>query len=384
VALVAAPASAPAAPTPPDDLAASGWLLVEEESGDVLAARDADTAFPIASATKLMTAYLALRELRRTDKVTAPEYAAVPGESLMGLEPGETVTVEDLLYGLLLASGNDAALALALRVSGSEADFVARMNATARRLGLDETAYADPIGLDAGNVSSARDLVALATRLRRDPFFRRVVDTPRITVDSGGVRHRLVNRNTLVLSEPFVNGVKTGTTLEAGYVLIASGKRRGVELISALLGAPSEEARDSESLELLEYGASLYERRDLVTEGERIASLRLTDGRGVLRLVAAAPVTAVARADEPVDVEFDPPDAPEGAIARGESFGTATVTLAGEDVGTVEVVAARAVAAPPSSDDGLPGWAVAVFAGAGVVSACFAAAAIVVARRPPQ
>jgi D-alanyl-D-alanine carboxypeptidase (penicillin-binding protein 5/6) len=193
-----------------------------------------------------------------------------------------------------------------------------------------------------------------------------------------------VNRNTLVLSEPFVNGVKTGTTLEAGYVLIASGKRRGVELISALLGAPSEEARDSESLELLEYGASLYERRDLVTEGERIASLRLTDGRGVLRLVAAAPVTAVARADEPVDVEFDPPDAPEGAIARGESFGTATVTLAGEDVGTVEVVAARAVAAPPSSDDGLPGWAVAVFAGAGVVSACFAAAAIVVARRPPQ
>ena len=150
LALAVGPAAAVAAPSAPEGLPASSWLLVEEESGDVLAAHDAGTAFPIASATKLMTAYLTFKRLEPRDKVTAPAYAAAATESLMGLEPGETVSVRDLLYGLLLESGNDAAAALALRVSGSEADFVALMNASAQRLGLDDTAYADPIGLDVG------------------------------------------------------------------------------------------------------------------------------------------------------------------------------------------------------------------------------------------
>ena len=283
-----------------------------------------------------------------------------------------------------LLKGGDAAAALALRVSGSEADFVALMNATAQRLGLDDTAYADPIGLDSGNVSSARDLVALAIRLRREALFRRIVDTPRITVGSADTPHPLENRNTLVLEEPFVDGIKTGTTLDAGYVLVGSGERRGVELVSALLGAPSEAARNDATLELLEFGTSLYRRRALVERDERIASIPLDDGRGRLRLVAAGTVTAVARADQPVEVEFDLPEAPEGAVARGESFGSAAVLLDGEPAGDVEVVAAHAVEAPPDDDSGLPGWAVVVLAGAGVIAAGLATAAIVVARRPPR
>jgi D-alanyl-D-alanine carboxypeptidase (penicillin-binding protein 5/6) len=379
--LVGAPA--PAAPSkPPADLPASSWLLVDEASGDVLAERDADEVQPIASATKLMTAFVALRELSPNDEVTAPDYAAGAAESLMGLEAGEVASVRDLLYGLLVASGNDAATALAIRVSGSVPDFVAAMNAAAARLGLDDTTYTDPIGLDGGNVSSARDLVDLAIRLRRDPLFRKIVDTPRIALGAEPDRHRLTNRNTLVLKEPFVDGVKTGTTLAAGYVLVASGERKGVDLVSALLGAPGEESRDAATLELLDYGHSLYRERALVADGERIASLALGDGRGRLALVAAEPLAAVARADQEVEVSYEPPPPPDGAVARGEGFGTATVLLEGREAGEVAVVAARAVAAPP--DDGLPGWAWAVFVGAGAIALALAMAAIVVARRPPR
>ncbi len=379
--MLAGPASA-AAPEPPSDLPATNWLLVEEGSGDVLAERDADVPRPVASATKLMTAFIALRELSPGEPVTAPEYAAGSAESLMGLEAGEVVSVRDLLYGLLLASGNDAAVALAIRVSGSVPDFVTRMNGVAARLGLDETAYIDPIGLDGGNVSSARDLVTLATRLRREALFRKIVDTPRITVGAGADSHELVNRNTLVLEEPFVDGIKTGTTLAAGYVLVGSGERRGVELVSAVLGAPGEAERDAATLELLDYGFSLYRERTLVASGERIASLTLSEGRGRLPLVADEGFELVARADQPVDIEYDPPPSPDGAVARGQAFGTATVALDGREVGEVAVVAARAVAAP--AETGLPTWAWVAFAGAGLVALALATTAIVVARRPPQ
>jgi serine-type D-Ala-D-Ala carboxypeptidase (penicillin-binding protein 5/6) len=355
---------------------------VDEESGDVLAEHDADTARPIASATKLMTAFIALRDLELSDEVTAPEYAAAPGESLMGLRAGEVVTVRDLLYGLLIASGNDAAAALAIRVSGSTPDFVAEMNRTARRLGLSETSYTDPIGLDGGNVSSARDLASLAIRLRREPLIRKIVDTPRIAVGAGADEHRLVNRNTLVLEEPFVSGVKTGTTLAAGYVLVASGEREGIQLVSAVLGAPGEAERDAATLELLNYGFSLYRQRTLVAGGERLASVALGDDRGRLPLVADAPVTAIARKDQRVEVDYQPPPPPPGAVARGQRFGVATVTLDGKEVGDVAVVAARTIAAPPET--GLPTWAWGVFGVAGVIALGLATAAVVVARRGPR
>ena len=159
--------------------------------------------------------------------------------------------VPDLLRGLLVESGNDAAVTLAEGVSGSRKAFVRQMNRRARQLGLENTHFANPIGLDQeGNYSSARDLVTLATVLRTNRFFKRSW-TRRATTLKSGVRERtFANRNRLVARYEFVNGVKTGHTRGAGYVLVGSASRNGIQLVSAVLGTPSEAARDADTMAL--------------------------------------------------------------------------------------------------------------------------------------
>lgn len=387
--LISAQAAAPAGaakPEPPAELPAETWTLIDASSGDVLAGREADTAVPIASATKLMTYYLASRELRPREEVVVAPYDALPVESVVGLEAGDSLTARDLLYGLMLASGNDVAATLAVRVSGSAPDFVAEMNTAARRLGLSETSFVDPIGLDAGNVSSAADLVDLTVELREEPLFRRIVDTPRVTLRSGAEPFPLVNRNSLVLDEPFVHGVKTGTTLDAGFVLVASGGRGGVDLVSAVTGAPSEESRNAATLELLEYGFSLYERRTLVRRGERVASVPISGGQGKLALEASGSVAAVARSDQRVRIELDGLESVAAPVVEGDPVGMAIVRLDDRSVGEVEVLAARDVDLPPDPglDGSLPGWAVLLLAGAGIAAIGLGAAAIVLRRRSPR
>jgi D-alanyl-D-alanine carboxypeptidase (penicillin-binding protein 5/6) len=237
-------------------------VLVDSRTGEPLSGHDEASQVPIASATKLMTAYLALKELPLGKVVRAAPYSAIPGESLLGLSAGEPVSVRDLIYGLILRSGNDAAVTLAVAVSGSEQAFVREMNLRAAALGLSDTHYSNPIGLDEpGNYSSASDLVALSRRLLEIPAFARIADSERAVLRSLDPPRTIYTRNTLLLREPWASGIKTGHTLGAGYVLVGSGERRGVELISAVLGAPSEVERDLDTLELLEYGFSVYQRR---------------------------------------------------------------------------------------------------------------------------
>lgn len=379
-------AASAAAPEGPQALPAASWILVDAASGDVLAERSPDETRPIASATKLMTAYLALRELRPRERVVAPAYAAGPAESLLGLRAGERISVRDLLYGMLLPSGNDAAAALAQAVSGSVPEFVDLMNRTADRLGLEDTTYGDPIGLDPASASSASDLARLALRLREVPLFRRIVDTPRKKLRSGAVTRTVTNRNDLVLQVPWVSGIKTGQTLDAGFVLVASGERKGATLVAAVLGAPSEAARDQASLDLLRYGASLYERREPVAEGDRLASaaIRFRDER--LPLLADGSVSVSVRPDQDVDLRLDLPQEVEGPLERGERVGAATVAVEGEVAGRVPLVAARAVAAPSlleRADDAIPGgrtvlWLVA--GTAGLLLACLVSAGVARAR----
>ncbi|MDQ3758337.1 MAG: serine hydrolase [Actinomycetota bacterium] len=380
-----APASKAATARPPEDLPASSWILIDPASGDVLAAEDPRSAFPVASATKLMTYYVSARRLRPEREVIAAPYDPTPGESLAGFVAGDTLTARDVFYGLLVASGNDAAAALALAVAGSQSDFVSRMNAAADELGLDETEYVDPIGIGSGNVSSARDLADLATKLQGDELFREIVDTPRATLRSGTEPIRAENSNALVLDEPFVDGIKTGTTVEAGFVLVASGEKRGVRLISAVLGAPDESSRDSATLELLGYGFSLYERRTLVRAGDRVGSAPVADGSGRLFLEAATDLEEVARMDQRVKVALGALEPVSAPVEKGDPLGVATVRLDGMKVGEVDVVAAQAVAGPldqgPADTGTVPAWVWIALTGALVASALLAAAAIGPHRR---
>jgi D-alanyl-D-alanine carboxypeptidase (penicillin-binding protein 5/6) len=308
----------------------------------------------MASTTKLMTAYLSLRELAPSRVLVASPYDPLPGESLLGLSAGERISTRDLLYGLLLASGNDAAVTLADGVAGSVPAFVEQMNRAAARLGLSETSYSNPIGLDQqGNYSSPRDLARLTLVLRRDPMFRRIVDTPRKTLRSGDQTRTVVNRNDLVARLPWVNGVKTGYTPEAGNVLVASGTRKGVTLVSVVMGAPSEVARDEASLALLGYGFSLYRPRTPVREGERLGAIQASNADGSLGLVAGRTVSVTLRRGERPRVVVQAPETVSAPVSRGDRLGTALVTVDGELLARAPVLAAHAL--EPSGDDSVPG-----------------------------
>ena len=341
---LAAPSRAAAEAPAPD---ARAWLLVDARDGRRLAGHDADARLPIASTTKLMTAYLALRDLPLRRRLAAPAYHPIPGESLMGLQPGERDSVRDLLYGMLLPSGNDAAVTLADGAAGSVPAFVAMMNRAASRLGLTETHYSTPVGLDSpGNYSSAHDLVALTGVLRRNPLFRRIVDTRRKTVRGGDEVRHLVNTNELLQTVPYVTGVKTGTTQDARDVLVSSATRHGVTLIAALLGAPSEAERDAGSLELLRYGFSRYHRLRPLRRGRSAARVAVSYEGQALELLASRTVGVWARDDQRVRVRTDVAGPVTGPIAAGRRVGRATVYVDGRKEGAVALRAARAVAAP--------------------------------------
>jgi serine-type D-Ala-D-Ala carboxypeptidase (penicillin-binding protein 5/6) len=380
----AAPAVA-AKPAPPE-LPARAWVLVDADDREVLAARRPTREAPVASTTKLMTAYVAREKLGLGKTVVAPAYFANAAESLLGLTEGERIEVRDLLYGLILASGNDAAAALAQAAGGSEEAFVRQMNRAAERLGLDDTSYANPIGLDEpGNFSSARDLVDLTLELREDRVFRKIFDTPEAVLESGARPRTVVNRNTLVRTVPYVSGVKTGYTLGAGNVLVGSAEREGVRLVSAVLGAPTESERDSATLALLNYGFSLYRRERVLSERERVATAAVRWQDETMPVVADGPVRVTVRRDQRVDVRSVAPAEVEGPIGRGQRLGRATVTVDGEPVERVALVAARSV--PEATmlerfDGAIPGprvvaWGVAV----GGLALLFAAAVALWDRR---
>jgi len=323
---------------------ARAWTLIDARTGEVLDSHAAARQLPIASTTKLMTAYVALQELPLDRIVRTAPYDAIYGESLLGVRAGQRISVRDLLYGLLLRSGNDSAHDLALAAAGSQARFVAEMNRRAAALGLADTNYANPIGLDQpGNYSSARDLATLSRRLLRDPAFAEIVDARSAVLRSLRPPRRIDNSNDLLRMVPWATGVKTGHTFDAGYVLVASGRRKGVDLVSVAIGAPSEEARYSDNLELLEYGFSQYRRRAPIRAGEDIANPAIRYSGGELPLRAARGIVVGLRRGQRLDVEVRAPEEVEGPIRRGAPLGTATVFVEGRRAASVPLRAGRSI-----------------------------------------
>jgi D-alanyl-D-alanine carboxypeptidase (penicillin-binding protein 5/6) len=340
-----------AAASPPK-LDAKAWVLIDSRDGSVLAGKAPHKRLPIASATKLMTAYLALKRLKPNQTIAAPAYSArSPLEILLGLRQGERIRVKDLLYAALLPSANDAAETLAVGVSGSVPAFVMAMNQAAQRLGLADTHYENPIGFDdPGNYSSARDLATLASTLLRNRLFARIVDTQTATLRSGEVPRTVTSRNSLLGRAAWVNGVKTGHTLGAGYVLVGSGTRGSTTLISAVLGAPSESARDAETLELLDYGFSLYHPVQPVSRGEELAAPPLDYRDDHLPLIAERPLTVTLREAQSATTRVSAPQEISGAVRRGQTLGRVVVTVDGERAAVSPLVAAHAVGAATTAD----------------------------------
>lgn len=341
-------AGSAAARLPRPDPQGKAAIVVDARSGEVLLADGADERHQIASTTKLMTALLLLERARLDAVFRAPSYEADAVESQIGLETGERMRVRDLLTALLLESANDAAATIAVNVSGSRRAFVRDMNARARALGLGSTRYQNPIGFDsARNHSSARDLATLARLLLRNPTFAGIVDRPVARLRSGARRRVVRNRNNLVVDEPFVAGVKTGRTLRAGFVLVGAGERRGARVVSVVLGAPSEGARDESSLALLRWGIDQFRRVRAVREGRPVTTLPV-DGRDGERVGLETPgaVTVTARRGRRPTLRVRAPKEAEGPLPAGRRVGAVEVRDGGRVLRTAPLVTAAAVPAP--------------------------------------
>jgi D-alanyl-D-alanine carboxypeptidase (penicillin-binding protein 5/6) len=349
VALLAALAAvlglAPAALARPPAISAPAAIVIDARTGEHVYARSIHARRSIASTTKLMTALITLERTKPDDVFTAPAYPGSAGESTIGLRGGERMSVHDLLRALMLPSANDAAYDLAVNIGGSKSRFVRMMNAHARALGLDDTHYSTPIGLDdAGNYSSASDLARLAARLMQNRRLAHIVNLPSARLRTGSHVRRVINRNDLVARYPFVDGVKTGHTNGAGYVLVGAAHGNGARVISVVLGTSGIGARDADSLALLRYGVGQFRRVQPVVKGRTYARAKVKyyDGRTV-RLVAARDVSLTVRRGRAVRRHVNAPKEVEGPLRAGERVGTMQVLVGGRVVQTVPLVTAEAV-----------------------------------------
>ena len=352
VAIAALALAAPVLAAPPQ-VAGRVWLVENGASGEVLVAHNARQRVPIASITKLMTVLLTLEHARLNDVVTVSPLAASVGESSANLRAGERLPVRELLEAALIQSANDAADALADYVGhGNRARFIALMNARARQLGLRDTHYVRPDGLDApGHYSSAHDVTLLARVLMHRPIVRQIVRMRGAVIAGGQPLHTW---NDLLYSYPGIYGVKTGHTSEAGWSEIAAARREGVSIYATLIGSPDRGRRNADLTRLLDWGFSQYVRAEPVVKNRAYAEAKLAYGRHALALVAAASLAAPFRAGEPVVRRIVFPDVVSLPVSRGQSLGQVRIYQRGRLVGTVPLVASRSVKRPGMA--GRVGW----------------------------
>jgi D-alanyl-D-alanine carboxypeptidase (penicillin-binding protein 5/6) len=340
-----------AAPQPPS-VTGKSWIIADLSSGQVLAAEKPDERFEPASLTKLMTAYVvfaALRDrkltLERAVKVSERAWKA-PG-ARMYLEPRRPVSVDELIRGMVVQSGNDACIALAEAVAGSEAAFVQAMNREAERLGMKGTRFMNASGLpDPQHYSTAHDLYLLSAALIRDFPAEYAQYYAQKEYRYNNIAQP--NRNRLLWLDPSVDGVKTGHTEAAGYCLVASSRRAGRRLLSVLLGSTSESARAQESLKLLNWGFQYFDSVKLYAGGEAVRSLEVWKGAanavkvGVQRDLYLTVPKGEADKLKAELVAQQPLVAP---LAGGQRVGTLRVTLEGKPYGEYPLVALEPVAA---------------------------------------
>ncbi len=353
--------AAPTAPAPVPE--ARSYLLLNPETGEVLAQKAPDARLPMASTTKIMTALLTLERASLDDVVTVPAAATQVGGSSARLVAGERLSIRNLLVALLVPSGNDAAVTLAQAIGGSQDAFVAMMNRRAAALGLTDTHYATPDGLDApGQFSSVRDLIALARVAMRLPDFRDTVSHRRATIPpapGADAQRSLESENDLLDLDPDADGVKTGHTNGAGYALVAHARREGlgVQLYLAMIGEPSESQRAVDAKRLLDWGFAQYARPTLIPAGRVLARARVRDRPGVsLSLRPSGPLVAPVRLGRSLRATVVAPPEVNGPVAAGAVLGRVVVREGARVVGRRPLVAATSVAGPSVAERIRAGW----------------------------
>jgi len=354
----APPAAAPAAESaqpspipPPPAINARSYIVMDHDSGRVLAALEPDSRQEPASLTKVMTAYGVFRALKEgriklDDLVTISEHAWKQEGSRMFVEVGKQVSVEDLIQGMIVQSGNDATVALAEHVAGSEPTFVQMMNTYAKELGMTGSHFTNTAGMpDPEHYMTARDAAILSSALIHEfPEYYRWYSQKEFTWN--GITQQ--NRNGLLWREPSVDGVKTGHTESAGYCLIVSAKREGMRLVSAVLGTESMRAREDANMSLINYGFNFFETKRLYAAGEPLTTARVWKGQGPevgLALKRDLFVTGQRGHVGSVKAEFELPERLVAPLSVQTPIGKASIVVDGATIATHDLYPATDVPA---------------------------------------
>lgn len=342
--------AAPVIPPPPE-VEADSYLVIDADSGAYLVEENADQRVEPASLTKMMTAFVAASQLNAghiamTDQVTVSERAWRMGGSRMFIEAGKQVSVKDLLDGVIIQSGNDASVALAEHISGTEEVFADLMNQYAAGLGMDNTHFTNSSGWPGENhYTTARDLATLARALVREaPEIYALHAVREFTYNN----IKQSNRNRLLWSDASVDGIKTGYTENAGYCLVASAVRDGRRLISVVMGAAGPKARTRVTQALLGYAYRYFETRQIYSAGETITNVKVWKGeRDNLDLVVPEELALTLQRGqfEQIETSMEVVDDPTAPIESGQALGQLRLSLNGEVIATLPLNAAEAVPA---------------------------------------
>ena len=317
---------------------AASAILVDADSGRVLYEQNADAKMLIASTTKILTALVAIREGDLSQVVTVKREATLTEGSSMYLKEGEQLTLETLLYGLLLCSGNDAAVAIADAVGGSQAGFVKLMNETARELGMEHSSFANPNGLDdEDHYSTARDMAKLACAAVNNETLMRIASTRTVTI--GG--RTMTNHNKLLSYMDGCIGLKTGYTKAAGRTLVSCAERNGQRLVAVTLQDGNDWA-DHQAL--YEYGFATYPARRAAVLGQEIGRAPVQGGQcDTVSLVAAASFSWPVAAGERLETRIDLDEPLAAPVKAGTQVGEAVFLLDGAEVGRVDLLCGETV-----------------------------------------
>lgn len=319
-------------------ISAQSAIMMDAQTGRVLYEKNADKRSLIASTTKIMTALVVCEQCNVLDRMRIPKEAVGIEGSSMYLKEGEVLTIQELLYGLMLHSGNDAAVALAIYCGGTVEGFAELMNDKAQRLGLSGTHFENPNGLDSpGHYSTARDLAVLASYAMENPIFAKTVSTK--TVSAGD--RTLRNHNKLLWRIEGADGVKTGYTKAAGRILVSSAVRQGRRLVAVTINAPDDW---DDHAHLLEDGFSDYHIRQIIARGERLGSVEIAGGDSAkASLIAAQDFYYAMRPEEQAQIVISGPGFVYAPVVQGGDAGVAYVCIGDKVVGKVPLVYAETV-----------------------------------------